>query len=332
MKYVTLGSSDLSVSKVCLGCMGFVKEDANEPGWGITYEEAKPIIQRALESGINFFDTSMGYGNGSGERILGRILEECTKRDKVVIATKFLPMKDEDAAAGMTTQGYIENCLNASLERLRTDYIDLYIYHIWDFKMKMEDVMEGLHRVVSQGKVKYIGISNCFAYQLALCNEIAKRNGWEEFISIQGHYNLIFREEEREMVRYCRENNIAMTPYSALAAGRLAKRPGEITKRMAQDTMAKSKYDDVLTKDIDNQIIGRVIEIADKRGVSMSEVSLAWLMKKTASPVCGATRPEQIDGMVKATELELTDEEIQYLEELYVPHKLVGVMSWYKMD
>ena len=189
----------------------------------------------------------------------------------------------------------------------------------------IEDIMEGLHNVIKQGKARYIGISNCYAYQLAKANAIARQNGWEEFISIQGHYNLIFREEEREMVPLCKEENIALTPYSSLASGRLSKHPGEESKRMREDSFAKEKYD--ATADADLKIIHRVEEIAQIRGVSMSEVSLAWLIKKTTSPTVGATKKHHIDTAVKAVELELTDEEMKYLEELYVPHELVGVMA-----
>ena len=205
------------------------------------------------------------------------------------------------------------------------DYVDLYVYHFWDYNTPIEDIMEGLHNVIKQGKARYIGISNCYAYQLAKANAIARQNGWEEFISIQGHYNLIFREEEREMVPLCKEENIALTPYSSLASGRLSKHPGEESKRMREDSFAKGKYD--ATADADLKIRHRVEEIAQIRGVSMSEVSLAWLIKKTTSPTVGATKKHHIDTAVKAVELELTDEEMKYLEELYMPHELVGVMA-----
>lgn len=328
MEYTVLGNSNLKVSKVCLGCMGFGRVTNDENDWHLGLEDTKAIIKYALDHGINFFDTAMGYGNGESERCLGIALKEYARREDVVVATKFLPMNPETKATGISYQDYIEQCVDASLERLGMDYIDLYIYHIWDFSAKMEDIMEGLNRVVKNGKVKAIGVSNCFAYQLAMCNEIAKHHGWEPFVSVQGHYNLIFREEEREMARYCKENNIAMTPYSGLAAGRLAKLPTEKTARLAQDKMAISKYDG--TKEADSKIIERVVEIANKRNVSMAEVALSWLMEKVASPVVGVTKISQIDALYKASDLKLTEEEMKYLEELYVPHSLVGVMSWYK--
>ena len=208
------------------------------------------------------------------------------------------------------------------------DYVDLYIYHMWDYHTSMEEIMYGLDKVVKEGKARYIGISNCFAWQLAKANYFARANGLTEFISIQGHYNLIAREEEREMAPFCKSENIAMTPYSALAGGRLSRPLGETTKRLEQDAYAKFKYD--ATAEIDGKIIKRVEELAAKRNVTMTEISLAWLLTKVASPVVGATKFSHIDGAANAVNLQLTQDEIEYLEELYVPHKLVGVMSFNK--
>lgn len=325
MKYTTLGKSDLKVSRICLGCMGFGDVQMGMHSWTLPYEESKEIVKYALESGINFFDTAMGYQGGTSEEYLGRIIKECANREDVVIATKFVPRTESEIKNNISGQQHVENCLDASLKRLQMDYVDLYVYHFWDYNTPIEDIMEGLHNVIKQGKARYIGISNCYAYQLAKANAIARQNGWEEFISIQGHYNLIFREEEREMVPLCKEENIALTPYSSLASGRLSKHPGEESKRMREDSFAKGKYD--ATADADLKIIHRVEEIAQIRGVSMSEVSLAWLIKKTTSPTVGATKKHHIDTAVKAVELELTDKEMKYLEELYVPHELVGVMA-----
>ena len=215
--------------------------------------------------------------------------------------------------------------LNTSLRNLGTDYVDLYIYHMWDWLTPIEDILDGLNKQVKLGKARYIGISNCFAWQLAKANALAKQEGWAPFVSVQGHYNLIFREEEREMVPYCQEENIALTPYSALASGRLSRKPDETSKRLEEDKYAKFKYDK--TAQQDQKIIDRVIEIADKRQVSMTEVSLAWLLTKVTSPVVGATKLHHIEGAAKAVDLELTAEEIAYLEELYVPHPLAGVMA-----
>lgn len=242
-----------------------------------------------------------------------------------MIATKFLPRNQEELDNNISGQKHIENSLNQSLSNLGMDYVDLYVYHMWDYKTPMEEIMEGLGAVVKAGKARYIGISNCFAWQLAKANFYAREHGLPEFISIQGHYNLIAREEEREMAPFCYDQNIAMTPYSALASGRLSRKPGETSARLEKDAYAKFKYDK--TADADGLIIDRVLEIADKRGVSMTEVSLAWLLTKVTSPVVGATKLSHVDGTVKAVNLVLTEDEINYLEELYVPHALVGVMA-----
>jgi len=328
MEYIQLGNSDLKVSRICLGCMGFGEASQGMHSWTLPYEQSLEIIKYALDQGINFFDTAMAYQGGTSEEFLGKAIKELTKRENVVIATKFSPRTQEEIEQGISGQQHVYNCLEASLKRLNMDYVDLYIYHQWDFNTPIEEIMEGLHHVIQQGKVKYIGISNCYAYQLAKANAYARSKGWEEFVSIQGHYNLIFREEEREMVRLCKEENIALTPYSALASGRLAKHPGEISKRLSEDSFAKGKYD--ATQNQDLEIIKRVEEIANQREVSMTEVSLAWLLSKVTSPVVGATKAHHIDGAVKAVQLKLTQEEIAYLEELYQPHQLVGVMAQYK--
>ena len=287
MEYITLGNSDLQVSRICLGCMGFGDAKQGMHTWTLPYEDSKKIIQHALESGINFFDTAMAYQSGTSEIYLGKAIKELAKREDVIIATKFSPRTQEEINQHISGQQHVENCLNASLERLGMEYVDLYIYHMWDYHTPIEEIMEGLHRVIQQGKVRYIGISNCYAYQLAKANMIARANGWEEFISIQGHYNLIFREEEREMVPYCKEGNIALTPYSALASGRLAKKAGEQSKRLVEDQFAKGKYD--ASADIDLQIIKRVEELAEKRNVSMTEISLAWLLT-TSTCWCDGTK------------------------------------------
>lgn len=215
--------------------------------------------------------------------------------------------------------------VDKSLANLGMDYVDLYIYHMWDYQTPLYDIMEGLNNIVKAGKARYIGISNCFAWQLAKANALAQREGFAEFVSIQGHYNLIFREEEREMAKLCAEDNIAMTPYSALAGGRLSKAPGESSKRLEEDSYAKLKYD--TTAEQDSVIIGRVMELAAKHGVSMTEISLAWLLQKVTAPVVGATKLHHIEGAAKAVDLILSEEETAYLEELYVPHALVGVMA-----
>ena len=325
MKYTMLGNSDLKVSKVCLGCMGFGDATKGMHSWTLPEDKSREIIKYALDNGINFFDTAMAYQGGTSEEFLGRAIKDFARREDVVIATKFSARTPEEIANGISGKQHVRNCLEASLKRLNMDYVDLYICHSWDDHTPIEDILEGLHELIQEGKVRYIGISNCFAYQLAKANAIARAKGYEEFISIQGHYNLIFREEEREMAKLCKEDNIAMTPYSALASGRLAKHPGEQSKRMQEDSYAKGKYD--ATEKQDRITIDRVMELAEKHNVSMTEISLSWLMSKVASPIVGATKLHHIDGAVKATELELTDEEKAYLEEPYQPHRLVGMMA-----
>ena len=325
MQYARLGNSDLNVSRICMGCMGFGDAKNGQHSWTLDEAHSREVIKQGLELGVNFFDTAIGYQSGTSEQYLGRALRDFAERDKVVVATKFLPRTQEEIAAGVSGQRHIETMVNTSLRNLGLDYIDLYIYHMWDYQTPLHDIMDGLNRVVQAGKVRYIGISNCFAYQLAKANALAEREGFAKFVSIQGHYNLIFREEEREMAKLCAEDNIAMTPYSALAGGRLSRRPGETTKRFQEDSYARFKYD--ATAEQDNVIIHRVAELADRRGVSMTEISLAWLLTKVTAPVAGATKESHVEGEAKAVELELTDSETAYLEEPYVPHRLVGVMA-----
>lgn len=325
MKYAKLGNSDLTVSRICMGCMGFGDAANGQHSWTVDEEHSREIINRGLELGVNFFDTAIGYQSGTSERYVGKALRDFTKRDEVVIATKFLPRTQEEIGSGITGQQHIERMINKSLENLGMDYVDLYIYHMWDYNTPLYDIMEGLNNVVKAGKARYIGISNCFAWQLAKANALAEKEGFAKFVSVQGHYNLIFREEEREMSQLCAEDNIAMTPYSALAGGRLSRPRGETSKRFEEDSYAKFKYDK--TAEQDGAIIDRVAELAEKRGVSMTEISLAWLLTKVTSPVVGATKISHIEGAAKAAELVLTDEEIAYLEDLYVPHALVGVMA-----
>lgn len=325
MKYTKLGNSDLNVSRICMGCMGFGDAQHGQHTWTINEEHSREIIKRGLELGVNFFDTAIAYQSGTSEQYLGRALKDFAKRDDVVVATKFLPRTQEEIAEGISGQQHIERMLNQSLSNLGMDHVDLYIYHMWDYETPLYDIMEGLNRMVQAGKTRYIGISNCFAWQLAKANALAEKEGFAKFVSIQGHYNLIFREEEREMVPFCREENIALTPYSSLAGGKLSKRPGETSKRQKEDEYAHFKYD--ATAQQDDAVIRRVMEIADKREVFMTEVALAWLISKVTSPVVGATKMHHIEGAAKAVDLVLTPEETAYLEEPYVPHRLVGVMA-----
>ena len=326
MKYTKLGNSDLTVSRICMGCMGFGDAGRGQHSWTLDEEHSREIIKRGLDLGVNFFDTAIAYQSGTSEQFLGRAIRNFAKRDEVVIATKFLPRTPEEIEKGISGQQHIENMINTSLQNLGTDHTDLYIYHMWDWNTPLYDIMDGLNRIVKAGKARCIGISNCFAWQIAKANALAEKEGFAKFVSIQGHYNLIFREEEREMVPYCEEENIALTPYSALAGGRLSRKPGEAdTKRAVEDTYAKFKYDATASQDA--VIIDRVADIAEKRGVTMTEVSLAWLLTKVTAPVAGATKLHHVEGAVKAVDLELSDEETAYLEEPYVPHPLAGVMA-----
>lgn len=325
MEYTKLGNSDLTISRICMGCMGFGEAGNGQHSWTVDEEDSRKIIKKGLELGINFFDTAIAYQSGTSEQYLGRAIRDFANRDDVVIATKFLPRTNEEIEAGISGQKHIEKMLDKSLQNLGMDYVDLYIYHMWDYNTPLYDIMEGLNHAVKSGKARYIGISNCFAYQLAKANAIAKKYGFTKFVSVQGHYNLIFREEEREMAKFCLEENIAMTPYSPLAGGRLAKRPGETSKRLLEDSYAHLKYD--ATAEQDGIIIDRVAQLADKYGVSMTEISLAWLLTKVSAPVVGTTKLHHIEDAAKAVNLTLTADELAFLEEPYLPHTLVGVMA-----
>ena len=266
MQYTRLGNSELEVSRICMGCMGFGDAGNGQHSWTINEEHSREIIRRGLELGVNFFDTAIGYQSGTSEQYLGRALKDFAERDSVVVATKFLPRTPEEIEAGVTGQVHIERMINTCLKNLGMDHVDLYIYHMWDYETPLYDIMDGLNRVVKAGKARYIGISNCFAYQLAKANALAEKEGF-----------------------------------------------------------AKFKYD--ATAKQDGIIINRVAELSERHGVSMTEVSLAWLLGKVTAPVVGATKLHHIEGAAKAVDLTLTPEEITYLEEKYVPHRLVGVMA-----
>ena len=307
-----------------MGCMGFGDPNNGMHTWTLPEKESLEIIKYGLDSGINFFDTAVGYQNGTSEQFLGRAINEYAPREDIVVATKFLPRTQKDIENNISGKQHIRNMVEKSLENLNLDYIDLYIYHMWDYNTPVYDILDGLNDIIREGLVKYIGISNCFAWQLAKANALAESEGFSKFVSIQGHYNLIFREEEREMLPLCKTDNIALTPYSALASGRLSRMPDVESKRFKEDFYAKSKYSGQYN---DLKIMDRVNEIAISHGVSMSEVSLGWLLTKVTSPVVGSTKKHHVIGAVDSVDLKLTKDDIEYLEELYVPHKLVGVMA-----
>lgn len=329
MDYIKLGDSDLKVSRICMGCMGFGDPNNGMHSWTLNKEESSKIIGHGLDKGINFFDTAIGYQNGTSEQYVGDVINDYG-RDDVVVATKFLPRSQEDIKNNISGQEHIRNMVNKSLSNLQMDYIDLYIYHMWDYNTPLYDILEGLNDVIDEGKVRHIGISNCFAWQLVKANALAEREDFHKFISVQSHYNLIFREEEREMVPLCKNDNIATTPYSALASGRLSRMPGEESKRLNEDLYAKLKYDS--TEDSDFEIIRRVNELAENYSVSMTEVSLSWLLKKVTSPIVGATKYHHVDGAADSVDLKLSKSDLKYLEEPYIPHNLVGVMADNKIN
>ncbi len=325
MEYTELGKSGLKVSRVCLGCLGFGKPTARHP-WALGEEESERILSRAAELGVNFFDTAMSYAEGASESFLGKALKKLTRREETVIATKFLPRSEQEIAEGIGGRAHVLNCLEGSLKRLDTEYVDLFILHMWDYRTPVEELMEGLAEALRQGKARAVGVSNCYAWQLMKANAVAERNGWAKFVAVQGHYNLIFREEEREMNPCCAEEGIALTPYSPLASGRLVKPKTETSKRLQSDTFAQRKYGASAAQD--DVIIDRVAELAQRRGLTRTQVALGWLLSKTAAPVVGATKLRHIEEAVSAVGVSLSPEETAYLEEPYVPHKLVGVMEF----
>ena len=325
MKYTKLGNSDLNVSRICMGCMGFGDPNNGMHTWTLNEEESRKIIKAGIENGMNFFDTAIGYQNGTSEQYVGRAIKDFADREDMVIATKFLPRTEEEIKNNVSGQDNIQKMVDTSLTNLNLDYIDLYIYHMWDYNTPLYDILDGLNSIVEEGKVRYIGISNCFAWQLAKANALAEKEGFQKFVSVQGHYNLIFREEEREMIPYCKSENIGLTPYSSLASGRLSKMPDESSKRLKEDYYATKKYES--TEEQDSVIINRVIDLAREYDVSMSEISLAWLETKVDSPIMGATKLKHIETGVNSVELKLSEDDIKYLEEPYKAHDLVGVMA-----
>ncbi len=325
MRRAKLGSTDLEVSDICLGCMGFGDASRGQHSWTVDEDASRAIVRSALDAGINFFDTAIAYQSGTSEQFLGRALRDFARRDEVVVATKFPPRTDKEIAEGIDGRAHVGRMLDASLRNLGMDHVDLYIYHMWDYRTPIREIMQGLADAVAQGKARHVGISNCFAWQLAQANALADAEGFPRFVSVQGHYNLLFREEEREMVPLCRQEGIALTPYSPLAGGRLSKRPGEESKRLREDAYARLKYDGAAA--LDRPVIERVSQLADERGVSMAQVALVWLLAKGAVPVTGATKTRHVQDAARAAALRLLPDEIAYLEEPYLPHALVGVMA-----
>ena len=324
MDYVKLGNSGLDVSRICLGTMGFGKPESGFHEWVIEEEESHKVIKQALDLGINFFDTANVYSYGDSEKILGSGIKKYAKRDEVVIATKvYSEMRKGPNGSGLSRKEIIHQ-LDQSLERLQMDYVDLYIIHRWDYNTPIEETMRALHDLVTQGKVRYIGASAMYAWQFAKAQAVAEKNGWTKFISMQNHLNLLYREEEREMLPLCVDQNIGVTPYSPLASGRLTRDWSATTKRFLTDKIAQGKYDKTLEQD--KVIVERVAELAEKYNVERAIISLAWLLQKpqVVAPIVGATKESHLSNAIKALEIKLAKEDINYLEETYVPHAVMG--------
>jgi 1-deoxyxylulose-5-phosphate synthase len=330
MDYVNLGKTGLKVSRMCLGCMSYGAPPAGtvRPGshaWALGEDESQPFLRQALDLGINFFDTANVYGVGASEEVLGKFLKGNARREAVVIATKVHGvMRDEPNGRGLSRKAiYFE--LEESLRRLRTDYVDLYQTHRWDYETPIEETLEALHDLVKSGKVRYIGASSMFAWQFTKALYLADRHGWTRFVSMQNHYNLLYREEEREMMGLCRAEGVGVIPWSPLARGRLA-RPwqSESTKRFETDQFGKRMYS--RTEDADRKVVDRLGEVAERRGVARASLALAWLLSRpgVTAPIVGATKPNHLPDAIAALSIKLTTDEIASLEEPYVPHPVLG--------
>lgn len=325
MNYVKFGNTGLDVSRISLGCMSFgTAEGWIHNQWALNEADSRTIIKRALDLGVNFFDTANVYAYGVSEEVLGRALKDYANRDEIVIATKVHgKMHDGPNGSGLSRKAIMSE-IDKSLVRLGTDYVDLYIIHRWDYHTPIEETMAALHDVVKAGKARYIGASAMYAWQFQKALYVAEKNGWTRFVSMQNHLNLLYREEEREMMPLCRAEKIAVTPYSPLAAGRLARAWSETTKRLETDQIAMRKYD--ATAEADKLVVERVAEIAAKHGAPQAHIALAWLLHKepVVAPVIGATKISHLESAVESLSIQLTPQEITFMEEPYVPHPVVG--------
>lgn len=320
MKYTTLGNSGIEVSRLCVGCMSFGKASGDFHEWTLNPEETQTLVKRALELDINFFDTANTYSHGTSEEYLGRALKNYVARDKVVIATKVYFNE------GHLSKEAIAREIDGSLKRLGTDYVDLYIIHRFDYDTPIEETMQALDGLVKSGKVRALGASAMYGYQFMNMQAAAEKNGWTKFVSMQNHYNLLYREDEREMIPICRQQNVALTPYSPLAAGRLSRLEWKTeSKRSRTDRTAASKYDGM--QEADYRIVVRVHEIAQKYQATMTQIALAWLFARgAAAPLIGATKAKYFDDAAGALEIRLDEADLAYLEELYTPHQIVGAL------
>ncbi|MHB8128975.1 MAG: aldo/keto reductase [Mobilitalea sp.] len=320
MEYSKLGNSDIQVSRFCVGCMSFGDPLSKMHAWTLNSEESEEIIKHALDLGINFFDTANIYSAGTSEEYLGRAIKNNVARNKVVLASKVYFNE------GNLSKEAILREIDGTLKRLGTDYLDLYIIHRFDYNTPIEETMEALDSLVKAGKVRALGASAMYGYQFYNMQLAAERNGWTQFVSMQDHYNLLYREDERELIPICTQQNVARTPYSPLAAGRLSRLEwNSDTKRSQTDITAVSKYDS--TQETDYNIVLRVNEIAEKHNATMTQIALAWqIAKNVTAPIIGATKAKYFDDAVGALNIKLTEEEISYLQDLYVPHKIVGAI------
>ena len=323
MEYVRFGNTGMKVSRICLGCMSY--GDPARDGWALNEEQSRPYIQRAQELGINFFDTANVYSNGMSEEVTGRALRDFARRDEVVIATKVRFATGKGSNNQGLSRKHILSAIDASLKRLGTDYVDLYQIHRWDYDTPIEETMEALHDVIRAGKARYIGASAMYAWQFAKAQFSADLHGWTRFVSMQPHYNLIYREEEREMLPLCQDQKIAVIPFSTLARGWLARKPlseQNETMRAQADAVTKQRYD----REDNVTIVQRVSELAEARGLPMAQVALAWMLAKpiVTAPIIGATKPHHLEDAVAALSVRLAPEEVQQLEEAYQPHPIIG--------
>ncbi|MGA5417017.1 aldo/keto reductase [Streptomyces pseudogriseolus] len=321
MQYVKLGSTGLEVSRVCLGCMTYGDPGRGNHEWTLDEEASRPLIRQALEAGITFFDTANVYSDGTSEEIVGRALRDFARRDDVVLATKVHGrMRPGPNGAGLSRKAIMTE-LDHSLRRLGTDYVDLYQIHRWDPHTPVEETMEALHDVVKAGKVRYIGASSMYAWQFSKAQYTAESRGWTKFVSMQNHYNLLYREEEREMLPLCADQGVGVLPWSPLARGRLTRDWNVTTERSATDQFGSTLY-----QEGDRAIVDAVARVAESRGVPRAQVALAWLLHQdtVTAPVVGAAKPSHIEDAVAAVDLALTDKELQQLAEPYAPHPIAG--------
>jgi aryl-alcohol dehydrogenase-like predicted oxidoreductase len=324
LDYVKLGRTGLEVSRLCLGCMSYGDPGRGTHPWSLDEERSRPFIKRALEIGINFFDTANVYSDGTSEEIVGRALKDFARRDEVVIATKVHGrMRPGPNGSGLSRKA-IMNEVDNSLKRLGTDYVDLYQIHRWDNGTPIEETMEALHDVVKAGKARYIGASSMYAWQFLKAQHVAERNGWTRFVSMQNYLNLLYREEEREMLPLCRAEGVGVIPWSPLARGRLTRDWEEQSTRSETDEFGKALY--AKTADADRRVVEKVAEVAAKRGIPRAQVALAWVLQKEpiTAPIVGATKPHHLEDAVAALSVKLTNDEIASLEESYVPHPILG--------